>query len=222
MLRVDHILVAARNHLSTAEQLLGRAGLASVDGGWFPDEGLAQLVVPLGNDQYLEIEGLVDLDLMERPASTTEYFLDAVKHGDVLAGWWVWTDDLEGVCHRLGTTVYETNKRHPDSWVACGRGTPASIDALSRGLPGFWMFDDPTRHPGRRVAAHRNQPNGIAWVEVGGDARELAAWLGPEGDDLPLRFVEGPPGLHGIGIATDNGAVVIRPGARSLDITLDS
>jgi hypothetical protein len=39
---------------------------------------------------------------------------------------------------------------------------------------------------------------GITWIEVAGDAAELESWLG--GADLPVRVVDGPPGVLAVGI----------------------
>jgi hypothetical protein len=51
--------------------------------------------------------------------------------------------------------------------------------------------------------------HGIAWVEVG-DEKLTREWLGPVIEDLDVRFVEGPAGLYSVGVATDDGEVVIK------------
>jgi hypothetical protein len=219
MLKVDHVLIAARNHYDCAARLREETGLDSFEGGWFPDEGLAQKLVPLGNDQYIEIEGVVDLDVVEDPDGPLEagrYVVDAVANGDAFAGWWVLTDDLDGVCRRLGTPVYTVNKRLPDGSPRSGRGTPPSLDALRRGLPMFWTVDDWSTHAGRRPVDHRTEPRGITWLEVGGDERVLRDWLGDEADQLPLRYVGGDPGLHAIAIEFEEGEIVLRPSGKQL------
>jgi hypothetical protein len=42
-------------------------------------------------------------------------------------------------------------------------------------------------------------------LAVGGSRDELDEWLGPH--DLPLRFVDGPPGIAAVRIATADGDV---------------
>jgi len=62
-------------------------------------------------------------------------------------------------------------------------------------------------HPGRARAGHGVQAEGIAWVEVGGKAKRLRGWLGS--DELPIRVIEGEPGLRRVGVATSDREIVI-------------
>lgn len=220
MLKVDHFLLAARNMFDCTERLREQTGLDSYDGGWFPREGLAQKLVPLGNDQYIEIEGVVDLDVLEDPDGPLEagrWVVDAVAEGDALAGWWVLTDDLDGVCERLGIEVFTVSKTLADGQVRSGQGAPPSLDALSQGLPMFWTVNDMEAHAGRVTVDHRDEPQGIAWMEVGGDEQVMRDWLGPEADQLPLRYVGGSPGLKAVALNLESaGEIVLRPSGRQL------
>ena len=80
--------------------------------------------------------------------------------------------------------------------------------ALTEGLPFFirWHGDD-VDHPGRAMVEHRCVAVGIEWVELGGDKDRLASWLGPNA--LPVRHVEGPPGLHRIAVALADGEPIV-------------
>jgi hypothetical protein len=51
------------------------------------------------------------------------------------------------------------------------------------------------------------QPRGLSWVEVGGDAERLRDWLG--GEELPIRVVDGVPGVRRVAITTSDGELVI-------------
>jgi hypothetical protein len=219
MLKIDHFLIAARNHYDCTDRLYDQAGFASYEGGWFPDEGLAQTLVPLGNDQYIEIEGVVDLDVLQVPDGPLEagrYIVDHVADGDALAGWWVLTDDLEAVRRRLGTELSTVTKRLPDGSIRSGHGTPLSLEALRQGLPVFWSHPDMSTHPARTPVPHSVEPRGIAWMEVGGDEAVMREWLGEEADQVPLRYVGGAPGMRAVGINTDDGVVVLRPSGKQL------
>ena len=44
-------------------------------------------------------------------------------------------------------------------------------------------------------------------MEVGGDAERLRSWLGRE--QLPIRVVEGHPGVHAVGVAIADGDLAI-------------
>lgn len=52
---------------------------------------------------------------------------------------------------------------------------------------------------------HSCAPGRFSELAVGGSRDELDEWLGPH--DLPLRFVDGPPGIAAVRIATADGDV---------------
>ena len=53
---------------------------------------------------------------------------------------------------------------------------------------------------------HRVQPSGISWVDLSGDKQAMSDWLGQDAAaQLPLRWLEGPPGINAVGIATSQG-----------------
>jgi hypothetical protein len=49
--------------------------------------------------------------------------------------------------------------------------------------------------------------DGIAGVDLGGDPDRLREWLG--GADLPIRVLEGAPGIRAVRIASAGGELVI-------------
>lgn len=61
----------------------------------------------------------------------------------------------------------------------------------------------PELHPGHALVTHRAAATGIAWVELAGDPETLQHWLGDA--HLPFRMVDGPAGIHSLGIAIDDG-----------------
>ena len=54
---------------------------------------------------------------------------------------------------------------------------------------------------------HLARARGIARIDVSVDADRLAAWLG--GQELPVRVVDGPPGLRSVVIATEDGDLTL-------------
>jgi hypothetical protein len=75
-------------------------------------------------------------------------------------------------------------------------------------MPFFLQWDvPPDLHPGRARAGHGTRVEGITRVEVGGDGARLRDWLGD--DELPIRVVEGPPGVRAVVLATADGALEI-------------
>ena len=62
-----------------------------------------------------------------------------------------------------------------------------------RSLPFFITRDAGVADPGEAADA-----GGITWIEVAGDEGHLREWVGTA--ELPVRVVDGPPGVVAIGI----------------------
>jgi hypothetical protein len=218
MLRIDHFCVGVRHLYEGASRLRAQTGLDPYDGGWFHDIGLAQRTVPLGNDCYMEIESVICHpwavehrfgrwfeSVISQPG---DHFMGLVLAVDSL-------EELEAAAKRMGTTVARTWGRvRPDDQRNMAYNTALPDQhPWPRGLPVVMYWPDMSQHPDRIPQAatvnHRVTPKGIASVEVGGQA-ELRKWLGPEVDSLPVRYVDAPPGLRAVGIATDGDEIVLR------------
>ena len=44
-------------------------------------------------------------------------------------------------------------------------------------------------------------------MEVSGDKAAMREWIGA---DVDLRWTQGPPGLHAVGIKTETGTVIVK------------
>ena len=208
MLRIDHVVYAVRDLDDTAARLRRELGLDSIPGGRHPKWGTGNRIVPLGED-YLELIAVIDPD-----EAAGDPFGRAVlaetEGGDHLFSTSVATDDIEGVAARLGLEVRPGERARPDGTVLRWRSAGAEDPRRERWLPFFITWDVPAEmHPGRARSGHGVRATGITWVEVSGDADRLFEWLG--GDELPIRVVDGPPGLLGVGLATaDGGELILR------------
>lgn len=60
----------------------------------------------------------------------------------------------------------------------------------------------------QRPADHRVKPLGIEYIELAGDRQATEEWMGTT--KLPLRWVEGQPGIKAVGIKTESGTVVLQ------------
>lgn len=225
-MKIDHVALWCNDLHETAAQLFEETGLASAEGGWF-ETGIAQILVPLGNDQFIEIESVVDRRKWDEALASFglepfgRFLDDKIAGGPALVGYWILTDDIEAKARALGAEIMSLSKTQPDGNVISGRGTPPTPDAIQRGLPSFWVSDSGGMevHGSRARVEHRVEPAGISWLEVGGDEQQLRAWFGPEGEALPLRFAGGSPGIRAMGIATEDGdEIVLRPSAGSLRV----
>ncbi len=71
---------------------------------------------------------------------------------------------------------------------------------LSLALSHLYMMQTP--------ADHSVKPIGIEYIELAGDQRATEEWMGT--NRLPLRWVEGQPGIRAVGIKTESGTVVLK------------
>ena len=206
MLRLDHVVYAVPDLDEAAIRFRERFGLDSTEGGQHERWGTANRIVPLG-DQYLELVAAVDA-----PAAAETAFGRGVLERAVGGGGWFTiaavADDLDAVASRLGIEVGSGSRTRPDGesirWRMAGLDDPRR----EPWMPFFITWDvGQERHPGRARAGHGVRATGITWVEVGGDAERLHAWLG--GDELPIRVGDGEPGIHKVAISIADGDLVI-------------
>jgi len=206
VLRLDHVVYAVPDLDEAAVRFRGEFGLDSTEGGRHERWGTANRIVPLG-DQYLELVAAVD----EPMAAETAFGRGVLERAARGGGWFTIAavaDDLGAVATRLRLEVGSGSRTRPDGQTV--RWRMAGLDDQRREpwMPFFLTWDvGQDRHPGRTRGGHGVRATGIAWVEVGGDAERLHAWLG--GDELPIRVGDGEPGIHKVAISIADGELVI-------------
>ena len=206
MLRLDHVVYAVPDLDEAAVRFRERFGLDSTEGGRHERWGTANRIVPLG-DQYLELVAAVDAPA----AAETGFGMGVLERAAGVGGWFTIAavaDDLEAVASRLGIEVDSGSRTRPDGEAI--RWRMAGLDDPRREpwMPFFLTWDVTNElYPGRARAGHGVRANGISWIEVGGDAERLHAWLG--GDELPIRVGDGEPGIHRVAISIADGELVI-------------
>ena len=181
-------------------------GLDSTEGGRHERWGTANRIVPLG-DQYLELVAAVDAPM----AAETEFGRGVLERATAGGGWFTIAavaDELHAVASRLGIEVDSGSRTRPDGKTVRWRMAGLEDPRRESWMPFFLAWDGPQDlHPGRARAGHGVRATGIAWVELGGDAERLHAWLG--GDELPIRVGDGQPGIHRVAISIADGDLVI-------------
>ena len=206
MLRLDHVVYAVPDLDEAAVRFRERFGLDSTEGGRHERWGTANRIVPLG-DQYLELVAAVDAPA----AAETGFGMGVLERAAGVGGWFTIAavaDDLEAVASRLGIEVDSGSRTRPDGESI--RWRMAALDDPRREpwMPFFLTWDVTNElYPGRARAGHGVRANGISWIEVGGDAERLHAWLG--GDELAIRGGDGEPGIHRVAISIADGELVI-------------
>lgn len=207
MLTIDHAVYAVRDLDEAAARFRRDLGLDSTDGGRHPGQGTANRIVPLGAD-YLELIAVVDDDEASRSVFG-RVLAERLVNGE---GWFavaVATDDVDAVARRLGLVVAEGGRERPDGTVL--RWRSAGLDDARRApwLPFFIQWDVPAElHPGRTRAGHGVRAEGIARIEVAGEAAGLRGWLGGAG--LPIRVADGAPAIRTVVLRSAGGELPIR------------
>jgi Glyoxalase-like domain len=206
VLAIDHVIIVVRDLDAAARRYDDQYGLASVPGGRHAGHGTGNRIVPL-RSSYIELMAVVDRDQAATSPLGSWVAGRLVESGEAPAALCLRTDDIDAVARRTGREPLPMHRTRPDG-VELAWDLVALDAALADGLPFFirWHVDD-ADHPGRAAAEHRGAAVGIAWVELGGAADRLAAWLGDH--DLPLRHVDGPPGPHRVGVALAGGEPMV-------------
>ena len=116
---------------------------------------------------------------------------------------------------RLGLHPEPRKRLRPDGSVLRWQAAGIELAVEHPWLPFFMQWDDPAEFPGFIPVEHPVGRCSLAWIELASPAAaQLATWT--EGnDELPLRRVEGTPGIAAMAIATPDGELVVRPSATS-------
>lgn len=226
---LDHVTLGVRHLYAACDRLRDETGLESYEGGWQRFIPTAHRIVPLPGDAYINVESVIDHQALLPPpaAAFRRWFDDTLGEGD--DHWMTWClrtksyEDLEGIARRFGTDIAKGEGAiRPDGAVGARVMAPDGIfHTWAKGLPNWYFHADMSVHPSRRhPAEHREPLQEIAWLEVGGEPAELEQHLGGATfENLPLRFVDRPTGLYGLGITTAGGNEVAlrrRSGAPAL------
>ena len=206
MLRLDHVVYAVPDLDDAAVRFREAFGLDSTEGGRHEPWGTANRIVPLG-DQYVELVAAVD----EAAAARTGFGRGVLERASGGGGWFTMAavaQDLAAVAARLELEIGSGSRTRPDGEILRWRSAGLDDPRREPWMPFFLAWDVPDEmHPGRARAGHGVRVQGIAWVEVGGDAERLREWLG--GEQLPIRVVDGEPGIRRIGFGTSGRETVI-------------
>jgi hypothetical protein len=199
-MRIDHVILATRDIEATSTRLLQTYGLDAVRGGDHLDWGTGNSIVPAGA-AYLELMGIRDPEkATTHPVG--QWLLTVTAGGDKVAGVCVSTDDLDGVCTRLGLTAAPGRRVRPDGTSVSWR--MAGIErAMTEGVPFFISWDGAPG--GVETPTAGGAATGISRVQVGGDPDRLRDWLG--GDVPGLELVGGAPGCRSVTLETTSGPV---------------
>ena len=183
---IDHVIYATGDLDAAETRFRDEFDLPTVPGGRHEGLGTHNRIVPLANG-YIELLAIADAE--EAAASPlAAAVLDALEHGDRLAGWVVAVEDVEPVAARLQTSIIEVRRE----------GMTGRVTGLAEALAEPWLPFFIERRPDQAPPDVPRPDVGIEWIELAGDEQRLRAWLG--GAEPSLRLVDGEPGLRAVGI----------------------
>lgn len=211
-MRVDHVSYAAEHDglKATAERLAELIGVAPVDGGVHPRFGTRNVILPLANNNYLEV-----VEVLDHPASDKAPFGQAVRArseaGGGWLGWVVAVDDIGPAEERLGREAVAGNRHRPDGVELRWRQLGVKGLISDPQLPFFVQWEDMHLHPSVDADTHVT----IDSLQIAGDPARVREWLGlppafePDGIDFTFVAPHGTPGLLSVTFDTPDGKVTI-------------
>jgi Glyoxalase-like domain len=207
MRSVDHVVLAVGDLDASADHLLDEHGLTSVVGGSHPTWGTANRIVPLG-DTYLELIAVQDDAVAVRTRFGSAVAAAAASGTDRWLTWALRDDGIEATAARLGLPLSIGERAGPDGVIVRWRTAGVDDPARPQELPFFIAWEGPdSDHPGRTPIVHPSGAEAIARIELGVDRRTLDRWT--DHAELPVRLVEGSPGIRAVAVRTPDGESVV-------------
>jgi len=212
-MRLDHLSYAAEPDglAATAERLSDLLGEKFIDGGTHARFATRNMVLPLTDDQYLEV-----VEVLDHPASDKAPFGQAVRArsaaGGGWLGWVVAVDDIAAIERRLEREAVSGNRHRPDGvelrWKQIG------VEGLQYDpqLPFFVQWEVGS---GRHPSADATGDVGLRRLEIAGDPARVPDWLGTSpahpmnGPHIDWVAPHGTPGILAAFFATPDGLVRI-------------
>lgn len=222
-MHLDHYQLSTRNIYVSAHKLREETGIGFYDGGFFPDHGIANKIFPLGGGTYIEVEGVVDAGAIQlKPDGTpvnpgAKAFYDRTADGECfsLLSMRVDTlDELKEIADRHQSVISKSPvvRVRPNGPAVQAYSTPAG--AGQKGRVNWYCHENRINfHPSGQpifIWPKLVEPQGIAWLEVGGTEQEMTEWLGQPASNFPYKFNGQAHGLYAIAVKSAKGEIVIR------------
>ena len=210
-MHLDHISFAAgpAGLAATTDELGAALGATFLDGGVHPRFGTRNMILPLANQQYLEV-----VEVLDHPASDKAAFGRFVRErSEAGGGWMAWcvaVDDMTEVERRIGRHAVPGNRHRPDGFNLQWRQIGTSSTKADPQLPYVTSWDiDPSEHPSQMAPSQIT----LKALDIAGSPQRLSDWLGePAIDalgDLEVNWnaPNGQPGILAATFSTPGGDV---------------
>ena len=206
MARIDHIVIGVRDLESAALRMWDRYGLEAQGGGAHSGAGTANMIVPVGNDQFLELLTVTD---PQSRHPIVGWLAALLSSGDRLIALAIEPDDLDATASRLGEATIAQDRVYEDGRRVGFRLTGVAGLLGPEILPFFVETTEGRElRCGSRPPRHRIETRGVRWVELGGDEARVRAQV--DDDALPITVVSNRAGVTAIGLEVDGDEIVLR------------
>jgi hypothetical protein len=222
-MHLDHLSISSPNLYYGAHRLRLESALSFYDGGHFLNGDHANRIFPLGANTYLELGGIVNAESVADPKNRPWWYDTVQTVGECFTGLCFRVDTLEelqAIAAKKRYTIAPApiTRIRPNGFVLRAFSAPSAATTWPKGLPNWYWFEDFPMHPSGQppsTGPNITRPDGIAWIEVGGSAREMDDWMGVPAGTFPFRFNGKLPGLYAIGVKTMKGGEIVirRPSA---------
>ena len=212
-MRFDHVSFAAgpSGLAATVADLSELLGVEFHDGGAHPRFGTRNMILPLRNQQYVEV-----VEVLDHPAADKAAFGQVVRQrseaGGGWMGWCVSVDDMTDVEHRIGRHSVPANRRRPDGFNLEWRQIGTSGMKADPQLPYVTKWDvPPEEHPSQVAPSDVT----LTALQMAGSPKRLSDWLGEpavtalEGIAVEWVAPHGLPGIMKVSFDTPRGPVEI-------------
>jgi catechol 2,3-dioxygenase-like lactoylglutathione lyase family enzyme len=194
--RIDHAVMGVGDLDLAVARFQDVLGLPELTRSSHPAWGTCNAVIAVGPGQFIELLAIAD------EASRSPLVLGLrrlVAEGDRMVGLCLRPTDLDATARRLDLQVIAGERHEPDRILTFRRTVPEDRPDM----PFFIQWN------GDQAALDARYADGgaeIVWAEYGGNADDLAAWIGEDG--LPVRAVQGR-GPCRFAVRTSNGTEVV-------------
>jgi catechol 2,3-dioxygenase-like lactoylglutathione lyase family enzyme len=186
-MRLDHVIYATADLDAAASRVQSEFGLEVMPGGRHEGHGTHNRIVPLGGG-YLELMAVADPDEAANSSIGSAVQAWLADKAEGLFAWAVEVEDLDPVAERLGSPITTVTRE----------GFSARLVGVAEALRDPWQPFFISRDHAIPDPDVGGDVGGITWVEVAADSDQLERRLG--GAQLPIRVVDGTPGLRAMGI----------------------
>lgn len=219
MIHIDHISIHAVDLYEACDRLRKETGLGFYDGGWFPENGSANKIFPIGGQNYIEVGSVTNPAKEHAGSPMVDYMKKAMASGeDVFNGLCLGVDsmeELEALAKRHNSTIpdYHHGTRVRTSGMQFHAfQTPTAPECWPKGLPNWYFFTDMTLHPSGQPPEPfpgLYRPKGLAWIEMGGTEAEMTEWLGVPASTLPMKFNGKTKGIYAVAVDVEDGPQIV-------------